>query len=162
MSATTKQVGVGPFAAVAGAIAEFVGKELLAYSSEVIVENGGDIFVAGSHSRVFGIYAGASPLSGKIAFKLAASQMPCGICTSSGTVGHSLSFGKADAVTIIAPSTALADACATAIGNMIATVSDIATGLKVAEQTVGIDGAVIIVGTQIGAWGKVQFVSQKS
>jgi hypothetical protein len=158
MASAAKRSGVGPFAAVAGAIAEHVGRALLPYSSDILIENGGDIFIAGTQSRMLGIYAGSSALSGKLALKIDPSQMPCGVCTSSGTVGHSLSFGRADAAIVIARSTALADACATALGNMISSVSDIANGLKFAEQTEGIDGAAIIVRSQIGAWGKVYFV----
>jgi ApbE superfamily uncharacterized protein (UPF0280 family) len=158
MILAAKRVGVGPFAAVAGAIAEYVGKELLQFSPEVIVENGGDIFVTSKRSRVFGIYAGNSSLTGKIALKIEASQMPCGICTSSGSVGHSLSFGRADAAIVIAKSATFADACATALGNKIFRASDIPVGLKFAENTEGVDGAVIIVGEEIGAWGNVEFV----
>jgi ApbE superfamily uncharacterized protein (UPF0280 family) len=158
MISAAKRVEVGPFAAVAGAIAEYVGKDLLQFSPEIIVENGGDIFVTSKRSRVFGIYAGNSPLTGKIALKIEASQMPCGVCTSSGSVGHSLSFGRADAAIVIAKSTVFADACATALGNKVFRASDIPFGLKFAENTEGIDGAVIIVGEEIGAWGNVEFV----
>jgi ApbE superfamily uncharacterized protein (UPF0280 family) len=158
MAAAAKQAAVGPFAAVAGAMAEWVGKDLLQFSPEIIVENGGDIFAAGKRSRVFGIYAGDSPLTGKIALKIDASQMPCGVCTSSGSVGHSLSFGRADAAIVIAKSTALADTCATALCNKISHASDVSVGLKFAENTAGIDAAVVIIGDKIGAWGKVQFV----
>lgn len=158
MTLVAERAGVGPFAAVAGAIAEYVGKDLLPFSPEVIVENGGDIFVASRRSRVFGIYAGNSPLTGKIALKIDSSYMPCGVCTSSGTVGHSLSFGRADAAIVIAKSTIFADACATALGNKVFRASDIPVGLRFAENTEGIDGAVIIVGEDIGAWGNVQFV----
>lgn len=158
MVSAAKCAEVGPFAAVAGAMAEYVGKELFSHSPEVIVENGGDIFVASNRSRVFAIYAGNSPLTGKLALKIEPSRMPCGVCTSSGTVGHSLSFGKADAAIVLAKSTIVADACATALGNKISTASDISEGLKFAENTEGIDGAVVIIGDQIGAWGDVQFV----
>jgi ApbE superfamily uncharacterized protein (UPF0280 family) len=158
MAAAAKCAGVGPFAAVAGAIAEYVGTDLLQCSAEVLIENGGDIFAASRHSRVFGIYAGNSPLTGKIGLKIDASQMPCGVCTSSGTVGPSFSFGRADAAVVIAKSTALADACATALCNRIAGASDISDGLKFAEQTKGIDGAIVIIGESLGAWGKAQFV----
>jgi ApbE superfamily uncharacterized protein (UPF0280 family) len=162
MASAAKRAGVGPFASVAGAIAEYVGNDLLHWSSEVIVENGGDIFVASRRSRVFGIYAGNSPLTGKIALKIDASQMPCGVCTSSGSVGHSLSFGRADAATVIAKSTAFADACATALGNKVFRASDISVGLTFAENTEGIDGAVIIIEEKIGAWGNVEFVKTRS
>lgn len=158
MAAAAQQVGVGPFAAVAGALAEYVGKALLPFSPELLVENGGDIFLAGTRERLIGIYAGHSPLTGKIALHIAASQMPCGVCTSSGTVGPSLSFGKADAAIVLARSTALADACATAIGNMISTPAHIEQGLHFASQIPGVEGAVIIVGKELGVWGNLQLV----
>ncbi|MFC1995577.1 UPF0280 family protein, partial [Chloroflexota bacterium] len=97
MARSTAKVGVGPMAAVAGAIAEFVGKELLPFTADLIIENGGDIFLRSRIKRTIGIYAGSSPLSGKIGLEIEGGNTPLGICTSSGTIGHSLSFGKADA-----------------------------------------------------------------
>lgn len=151
-------VGVGPMAAVAGAIAEFVGKSLLKYSSEVIVENGGDIFVSTAEEIIVKIFAGASPLSQKIGIKVFPSETPLGICTSSGTVGPSLSFGKADAVTIVSPSTTLADSAATAVGNRVKKADDIPFTLKVAESLPGIKGVVIIVGEKMGVWGEIELL----
>ncbi len=159
MALAAKQAGVGPFATVAGIIAEYVGKELLAYSPDVLVENGGDIFAASVRSRLFGVYAGHSPFSGKIALRIPPSQMPCGICTSAGTVGPSLSFGTADAVIVLASSTALADAWATALGNLVNDVSDMSHLLTRAERIPGIDGVVVVVGESIGAWGKIELVA---
>src|SRR4030042_7047521 len=104
MADSARKVGVGPMASVAGAIAEFVGTELLAFSPEVIIENGGDIYLKSLEKRVVGIYAGKSPLSGKIGLEINGEDTPLGISTSSGTVGHSLSFGKADAAIAISPS----------------------------------------------------------
>ena len=158
MLRTSSLVGVGPMAAVAGAIAEFVGKSLLRYSSEVIVENGGDIFVSTAEEIIVKIFAGASPFSQKIGIKVLPSEMPLGVCTSSGTVGPSLSFGKADAVTIVSPSTALADSVATAVGNRVKKADDIPFSLKVAESLPGIKGAVIIVGEKMGVWGNIELL----
>src|SRR4030042_2713491 len=151
-------VGVGPMAAVAGAIAEFVGKSLLRYSSEVIVENGGDIFVSTVEEIIVKIFAGASPLSQKIGIKVLPSEMPLGVCTSSGTVGPSLSFGKADAVTIVSPSTALADSVATAVGNRVKKADDIPFSLKVAASLPGVKGVIIIVGEKMGVWGNIELI----
>lgn len=156
MAEATRKAGVGPMASIAGAVAKFIGEELSKYSPDVIVENGGDIYINSTQSRVIGIFAGGSPLSGKIGIELMPNETPCGICTSSGTVGHSLSFGKADAVTIIAPSATLADAVATACGNVVQTADDIDKGLSVASNTIGVVGAVIITGDRIGAWGSVR------
>ena len=123
------KVDVGPMAAVAGAIAEHVGKELLPFSREVIVENGGDIFLRIIKARSIGVYAGeTSPFSGKIGLEISPEQTPLGICASSGTVGHSLSFGGSDACIVLSHSTALADAAATAIANLIGYADDIPRG----------------------------------
>jgi len=89
MAEAAHKAGVGPMAAVAGAIAEFVGNELLAFSPEIIVENGGDIYLKSSRGRIVGIYAGESPLTGKLGLEINGRDTPVGICTSSGTVGHS-------------------------------------------------------------------------
>ncbi len=156
MAEATRKAGVGPMAAVAGAVAQFIGEELAEYSPDIIIENGGDIYIRTTRDRVIGVYAGDSPLSGRLGIELSPQETPCGICTSSGTVGHSLSFGKADAVTIVSPSATLADAVATACGNVIQTAGDIEKGLAIAAKTGGITGAVIIVGDRVGAWGNVR------
>jgi len=151
MAKAAGKAGVGPMAAVAGAIAEFVGRELLALSPEVIIENGGDIYIKSLRKRRIGIYAGKSPLSGKIAL-----ETPLGICTSSGTVGHSLSFGKADAAIVLSPSATLADAAATAIGNIVLQPADIPRGIELARSIDGVSGAIIIKDDKMGLWGEVK------
>jgi ApbE superfamily uncharacterized protein (UPF0280 family) len=146
-------------AAVAGAIAEAVGTDLLAYTPEVIVENGGDIFMKISRTRLIGVYAGEAPFTGKIALDISPEEMPLGVCTSSGTVGPSLSFGVADAVIVLSHSAALADAAATAIGNKVKTIDDIDVAIGQAQAIDGLDGVVIIKGDRMGMWGKVKLVS---
>jgi len=156
MAEATAKVGIGPMASVAGAIAEFVGNELLAFSPEIIVENGGDIYLKSSEKRVVGIYAGKSPLSGKVGLEISGEDTPLGICTSSGTVGHSLSYGKADAVIVLAKSATLADAAATAIGNLIKQPGDIPSGIEFAQGIKGLKGLLIIEGDDMGVWGEVK------
>ena len=158
MSLAADAVSLGPMAAVAGAIAEYVGTDLLDFSPEVIVENGGEIFLKVSQKRLVGIYAGKSPLSGKIALVIDPAQTPLGICTSSGMIGHSLSFGKADAVIGLAPDAALADAAATAIGNLIKGAGDIPAGIEFAQKVDGLQGVVIIKNDRMGVWGQVEIV----
>lgn len=150
--------GVGPMAAVAGAVAEYVGSRCRRVSGggEVIVENGGDVYVHVLSPMVSAIWAGDSPLCGKIGIVLDSTGGPAGICTSSGTVGHSRSLGKADAVTIVAASTPLADAVATAIGNLIRTEEDIGRGLEAMGRIPGLCGGVIIKGKRLGAWGHIE------
>ncbi len=156
MAAAAKKAGVGPMAAVAGAVAEAVGRKLLSLSSEVMVENGGDIFLRVRQIRQVMIFAGTSRLSNRLAIEVGPERTPLGVCTSSGTVGHSLSFGAADAVTVLSRSTALADAAATAIGNVVKTGADIEKGLVFGKGIDGVEGFVIIVGDKMGALGDVE------
>jgi len=156
MAKSTNQVGVGPMAAVAGAMAEFVGNDLLAFSPEVIVENGGDIFLKSLRRRMIGIYAGKSTLTGRIGLEISGDDTPLGICTSSGTMGHSLSYGKADAVIVLSASATLADAAATAIGNLIVQPDDIPNGIELAKSIEGLRGVVIIQDDKMGLWGDVK------
>ncbi|MCX6012067.1 MAG: UPF0280 family protein [Chloroflexi bacterium] len=158
MISASAKAGVGPMAAVAGAIAESVGEDLLKYSDEIIVENGGDIYLKLLQKRKVGIYAGDSPYTGNIALEVLPDETPLGLCTSSGTVGHSLSFGNADAVVILGHSTALADAVATATGNIIKISSDIPSGIDFAKSIEGITGVLIIQGKDLGAWGNIKLV----
>ncbi len=158
MAAAGERAGVGPMAAVAGAVAEAVGKKLLGQSPEIIVENGGDIFLVSKRERIISIEAGDSPFNRRIGIRIMKDQSPLGICTSSGTVGHSISYGKSDAVCVLAPSAALADAAATAAGNLVQGPADIQKALVFLEQLRGITGGLIIAGDQMGAWGEVELV----
>jgi ApbE superfamily uncharacterized protein (UPF0280 family) len=156
MAESAKKAGVGPMASIAGAIAELIGTELLAFSPEVIVENGGDIFLKSQRKRLVSIYAGKSPLTGKVGLEIEPEETPLGICTSSGTVGHSLSFGRADAAVVLSPSTPLADAAATAIGNVVKRPDDISIGIELAKNITGVKGVLIIIGEKVGVWGEVK------
>ena len=158
MARVSQLTGVGPMAAVAGAIAEAVGRDLLAFSPEMIVENGGDIFLKTSRKRLVGIYAGQSSFTKKIALEIMPRETPLGIGSSSGTIGHSLSLGSADAVIAVSASAALADAAATALGNIVKAADDIPETIEGARSIEGLRGVVIIVGDKMGIWGKVKIV----
>ena len=159
MLKASRLTNVGPMASVAGAIAEFVGTDLIPLSPEVICENGGDIFIASSKERVVGIFAGKSPLSLKVGLRIKPEDTPVGVCSSSGTVGHSMSFGRADAVCVLSRSTSLADAAATSIGNLIEGKRDIERGLKYGSQIKGIIGVLIIVGEAMGMRGSLELAN---
>jgi hypothetical protein len=159
MVAAGAAAGVGPMAAVAGAIAAQVGQGLLAHSAEVIVENGGDVFLKTRQAATVAVYAGASPLSLAVGVRVGGRERPCGVCTSSGTVGPSLSFGKADAVCVVSASCALADAAATAIGNRVQSGRDIPGAVEFGRSIRGVAGLAIIVGERLGVWGEVEIVA---
>ncbi len=162
MAVAGNAAGVGPMAAVAGAFAEFIGRDLLKTCSEVIVENGGDIFMGSTRERLAAVFAGASPLSNRLAVVIPPDKMPLGICTSSGTVGPSLSFGKADAAVILSRSAALADAAASAAGNVVQKAGDVKKGIKAAKKISGVLGAVIIKDDQLAVWGDFNIVPVSS
>jgi len=150
--------GVGPMAAVAGAVAEHVGKDLLLLTPNVIVENGGDVFLKCNEEIKIGIFAGTSPLSHRLTIRIRPGEMPAGVCTSSATVGPSLSFGAADAVCVKSRSASLADAAATAIGNRVKTKKDIKEALTYGARIRGVLGILIIVGDSMGAWGELELI----
>lgn len=152
------RAGVGPMAAVAGAFAQYVGQWLFELSSQVIVENGGDIFLRCSHPVKVGIFAGKSPFSEKLAIKVESREEPRGICTSSGTVGPSYSKGRADAAVIVATSAVLADAVATAVANKINTPADLSPAVKFAGTIKGVKGALAIMGDKLAAWGELELL----
>ena len=156
MTRTSQLARVGPMAAVAGAMAEMVSRDLLRFSKEVIVENGGDIYLATCRERTIGIYAGDSALSLKIGIVISPEESPLGVCTSSGKVGPSLSLGKANAVCLLSKSAALADAAATAVGNVVKEKKDIELGLERGKEIAGILGALVIVEDKMGVWGNIK------
>lgn len=155
LARASNPIGVGPMAAVAGAFAEIVGLDLLQVSKEVVVENGGDLFVKVVEPLMVGIYAGKSPLSGKICLLVEPGQTPQGICTSSGTVGPSFSCGKIDAAVALSPSTPLADAAATALANAVKETADLDKAINYARELNGLTGALLICGDKLAAWGQI-------
>ncbi len=149
---------VGPMASVAGAVSEFVGKDLFNLTENLIIENGGDIFIKSNQNRTISIFAGESALSYKVNLIVKKGETPIGICTSSATVGPSLSFGKADAVCVLSKSSTLADAAATSIGNRVRSLGDIKNALEYGMKIQGVSGIVIIIGNTMGAIGDVEFI----
>jgi len=160
MARAAGEYSVGPMAAVAGALARHLGLALLGESSQLIIENGGDIFLCSHSPRVVSVYAGSSsPFSGQLRISVASGGKELGVCTSSGTVGHSLSFGKADAVAAIASSATLADAAATAICNSIKSPSDIEPAVEREKERGLLRGLLVVMGKHVGAWGEMEFAS---
>ena len=159
MVKAARNAGVGPMAAIAGAIAEQVGHGLLKLTDQVIVENGGDVFIKTNSSVTVGIYAGSSPLSLRIGIRLKSRSKPEAVCTSSGTIGHSLSLGNANAVCVVADSCSIADAAATSIGNLIDSPADIESAIEAGRRLKELSGIVIIVGEKIGVWGDLEVVA---
>ncbi len=158
MARAASQAGVGPMAAVAGAMAEAVGLKLRPQVKSVIVENGGDLYIDSVNDRLIAVFAGPSKFSNKIAIQLKARESPLGICTSSGTVGPSVSLGKADAVVIKGGNAALADAVATGAANRIQTTADLLKAVDYVKAIQGITGILAIKEDRMAAWGDIEIV----
>ena len=157
MADAARVANVGPMAAVAGAVAEHVARGLSEHSSEVIVENGGDLYLIGDTDRVVKVWAGDDGVAG-VGLRVPGGLMPVSVCTSSGRVGHSKSFGDADAVSVLARNGALADAVATGLANRVRAPEDIDAAVEAARGVLGILGVVATIDGHLGAWGNVHLV----
>jgi uncharacterized protein len=160
-----RTTGTGPMSSVAGLFAEFVGRAIESMvsntgdsgedpaedSAEIMVENGGDLYVKNRKELVVVVHAGKVALSGKLGLVIPPGEW--GVCTSSGTLGHSFSRGKADAVTVVSRSTPLADAWATALANDIERAQDIEALLEKVAEIPEILACVVIAGGQMGIRG---------
>ena len=155
MSRVSHKTGIGPMSAVAGAVALKVAEILKSKYGvkEVIVENGGDIYADATADMDIAVFAGQSPLSEKVGLHIPASAFPCGICTSSGTVGPSLSLGKADAMLIVCRDVLLADSYATAMANRIKTVNDLQPVIEQIQSIPDILAALAIKGDRLAVSG---------
>jgi uncharacterized protein len=155
MYAASESAGVGPMAAVAGAVAEYVGARLRAMSPEVVVENGGDIWLHVGEPVVLALFAGRSAFDG-LHLMVRPEKTPLGIATSSGRIGPSLSFGRADAACVIAADAALADAVATGAGNLINDESDMEAAARYAMGIDGVLGVVLAYGDRLLLQGDLE------
>ena len=161
MAQAAKKANVGPMSSVAGSIAGFLGRDLLKIGfRDVIIENGGDIFLKTTKTLTVGIYSGRSKLWERLGLKIKPSDTPLGLCTSSGTIGHSLSFGSADSVVVLSKNAALADAVATATCNMVNSKQEMQKALDFARSIKGVLAVVIILKNNLLSWGRVKFVSR--
>lgn len=157
MASAAQRANVGPMAAVAGAVAEHVANGLAERSPNVIVENGGDVYIGGGRERVVALWADR-PGVDLIGLKIPAELQPVAVCTSSAKVGPSVSFGSADAVTALAHDGALADAVVTALANTVHTADDVPRAVEAAKRVPGILGVLVTIDGHVGAWGSIHLV----
>ncbi len=156
MDEAARLVGVGPMAAVAGIMAEFAAVAgIEAGAKEVIVENGGDVYLRAAGPVVIGLHPGTAELVGQLAFSIEADDTPIAICSSSGKMGHSTSLGRCDLATVVAKDAALADAAATRAANLVRTVEEINPALERIAAIEGVDGVLIVKNDRIGLAGRL-------
>lgn len=147
--------GVGPMAAVAGTFSFESSRPFLSEADEIIVENGGDIFLKLSTPIVLGIYAGDSPLSGKLGMEILPEDTPLAVCSSSGKMGHSLSLGNCDLATVISENAALADCAATKAANLVKTEEDLEPAAEEIISIPGIRAVMLIKNDKTALAGKI-------
>lgn len=156
MARAARLVGVGPMAAVAGAMAQCAGEAgLEAGAREVIVENGGDIYLRADEPVTIGLGTGTVELADRLAFSLQAHDTPISICSSSGQMGHSKSLGECNLATAVARDAALADAAATQAANLVRTIEDVDSALERVAAIEGIEGVMIIKNNRVGLAGQL-------
>lgn len=160
MYESSAKADVGPMACVAGTISEMSLNYLIENESDYsIVENGGDIALINDQTVLCGIYSNNEILGNNIAFKIKPRKKPLGICTSSGKIGHSISFGQSDSVTVISKSPSIADGLATRIANEVTgedSESNVSNALEIAEgYREFFNGVLIISGENVGTVGKL-------
>lgn len=150
--------GIGPFSSVAGAIAFYVGGELLRFCDEVIVENGGDIFLKINEDKQIGVYLGDKFEIENLTLKIKKRNYTFGISSSSSCIGHSLNFGRADLVTVIAKDAIIADSFATSLSNKIKKIEDISKILEKVKNVPLIEGVLAAFEGKIFLWGDLEIV----
>ena len=160
MADSSRAADVGPMACVAGTISQMSLDYLMGMDSRYsIVENGGDIALINDTKVLCGIYSNNPVLGNDIAFEIKARRKPLGICSSSGRIGHSISFGDADSVTVISGSCSVADGLATRIANEIrgeTSEDKISNGLECCENyREFFDGVLIISDEHVASIGRI-------
>jgi hypothetical protein len=154
MAWAARRAGVGPMAAVAGAMAQLAAEAALdAGAEEAIVDNGGDIYLKAVEPVLVALGTGTAKLADRLAFSVQPHETPISICSSSGKMGHSMSFGLCDLATIVAKDAALADAAATQAGNLVKTVDDVDAALEHIMGIEGVDGVMLVKDDRVGLAG---------
>jgi ApbE superfamily uncharacterized protein (UPF0280 family) len=157
MAQAAEKAHVGPMAAVAGVLADIAVKDMVLANCKVaVVENGGEISAVSNVPVDVALAAGDEPLSRRFGFRLA--EFPIGLATSSGRFSHALSFGDAEAATVFCKDAGLADAAATAVGNIVKgedVNSALESGMEVAKTIVGVEGVLVLYKGCVGTWGRI-------
>jgi ApbE superfamily uncharacterized protein (UPF0280 family) len=157
MAEAAEKANVGPMAAVAGVLADLAVKDMIADGCKVaVVEDGGEVSAASDEPVDVALAAGDEPLSKRFGFRL--TDFPVGVATSSGRFSHALSFGDAEAATVFCRNAGLADAAATAVGNVVKGEDynvAIEKGIAVAKSIQGVEGVLILYKRCAGTWGKI-------
>ncbi len=156
MMESSRISGIGPFSSVAGAIAFYVGNEMSEICEEIVIENGGDIFLNIKEDKHLGIYLGERFKIKNLVLKIRKRNYSFGIASSSSVIGHSLNFGNADLVTVIAKDVIIADGLATSLSNKIKIVNDVELVIEEAKNIPELEAIFIAFDNKIFLWGDLE------
>ena len=157
MCQASELAGVGPMAGVAGAVAVFAVERMVEEGADyAIVENGGDIAMKIDRDITVGVFQDDEKFR-DLAFRIPKRDGIFGICSSSGKIGPSVSFGSSGISTVFSDDVILADACATALGNMIrdGDGKEMSKALETIGRIEGVDGCAAISNGLYAVFGKV-------
>jgi len=155
MCDAAKAAGVGPMATVAGGIAQEALEAMVARGcSHGWVDNGGDIAMIIEHPVTVEVFSNPDS-SAAIALEMEPTGGITGVCTSSGRLGHSISFGDADAAVAIATNAYLADALATAIGNKVKDKQSLQTCFDAFRHITEFTGGLVLRDGDVAMYGRL-------
>ncbi|MDD3232641.1 MAG: UPF0280 family protein [Candidatus Methanomethylophilus sp.] len=154
MCTASELAGVGPMASVAGAVATYVLNGLIRDGCEyAVLDNGGDVALISDREVFVGLFTGRNDL--ECALHLTRTCGILGVCSSSGTFGHSISFGRSDICSVISEDPILADACATRLGNLVSETADLQPAAEYICTIKGVKGCIASIAGNITICGDV-------
>ncbi len=159
MYAGAQAAGVGPFAAVAGTLAHMLAMEHVSEVADIIIENGGDVYMYSTKERVVALLAQPQDAHAYLGLRFSAEQFPLALCASSATIGHSLSLGNGELAVVLAHEGALADAVATAMGNRLRDAASVQEALDYGQSVDGVRGLFVQCDDAMGVWGAMELVA---
>jgi len=158
MYKTSETFNVGPMAAVAGSLCEYISREIQDRVRYLVIENGGDVYIKSTRDAVISVFLKNNYFGKGLNIKIEKKLLPCGIASSSGTFGHSLSLGNSDIAMVLAKNAIIADAAATAFANKIKNKDDLEKAVNSMKDKEGILGLLAIKDEKIAIYGQMALI----
>lgn len=158
MNDAAKAFNVGPMAAVAGALCEFIARDIKDDVRYLIIENGGDAYIRSKKDIITSVFFKSLYFKDDLKIKISKTLLPCGIASSSGVFGHSTSLGKSDIALVIAKDAITADAAATAFANLIKKPEDLEDAVNLMKINKEILGLLAVKDEKIAVYGQVELI----
>ncbi len=142
----SRLTNIAPMLCMSGAIADFVGRDLVGDSQNIIVSSGGDSFIRSSIPLEIYLYAQGSPLHERLVLSLPLLKKTFGLGTFVPKKGI-------NAITVLSRSASWASAYATDMGLRLAAGENLNSVLDRAQNYVDVGGIIVVSGSRIIAVG---------